>query len=110
MEAIFGWKPFWCACLQNVMKSGGIGTACRIWTSAALNFEMIGVKSDSPSVYAPEGTTFQPRLSAFAVTYFWNPAPSTSSGHRPPTTWSVDAVFHTEANRLVSSWVPRKYI
>ena len=39
-----------------------------------------------PSVYAPEGTTFQPRLSAFLVMYFWNPAPSTSFGHRPPTT------------------------
>ena len=42
--------------------------------------------------------------------YFWNPAPSTSSGHRPPTTWLVDAVCHTEAKRLVSSWVPRKYM
>ena len=26
---------------QKVMKSGGMGTACRIWTSAALNFAMI---------------------------------------------------------------------
>jgi hypothetical protein len=61
-------------------------------------------------VYAPEGTTFQPRLSAFFVTYFWNPAPSTSSGHSPPTTWSVATVRQTEANRSVSSWVPRKYM
>ena len=59
----------------------------------------------------PEGTTFQPRLFACLVMYFWNPAPSTSFGHRPPITWLVDAgLCQTEANRLVSSWVPRKYM
>ena len=50
MDAIFGAKPSWWACRQNVMKSGGIGAACRISTLALLNLEMIGAKSESPSV------------------------------------------------------------
>src|SRR5580704_15818017 len=99
MEAIFGAKPFWRACRQNVMKSGGIGTACRICTSSLLNFEMIEAKSDVPSVYPPEGTTFQLCACAVFVTYFWKPAPSTSLGHSPPMTWLVAAGCQTDANR-----------
>ena len=41
IDAIFGVKPLWCACRQNVMKSGGIGTACRISTLEFLNLAMI---------------------------------------------------------------------
>jgi len=42
--------------------------------------------------------------------YFWKPAPSTSFGHRPPTTWLVAAFCHSPAKSFVSSWVPRKYM
>ena len=76
----------------------------------ALNLEMIEAKSDVPSAYPPDGTTFQPMLSNFCLMYLSNPAPSTSSGHSPPTTWLVGALAQTLVNRSVSSWVPRKYM
>ena len=92
------------------MKSGGMGAACKISTLAALNLEMIEAKSEVPSVYPPDGTTFQPMGPNFAFMYFSKPAPSTSAGHRPPTTWPTGALAQTLVNRLVSSWVPRKYM
>jgi len=45
MDAIFGLKPCWAACFQNVVQSGGIGTPVTTSTCSFLKAEIWAEKS-----------------------------------------------------------------
>src|SRR5215510_13366205 len=111
IDAALGWKPCCLACVQKVLKSGGITTPVMISQLAFLNAEIWALKSVVRFGKRPGSVSLKPFCaSTGGKPSFGSPQalPSPSLGNRPPTILLVGSAPHMLVNTAMMSSSPQK--